>query len=147
MEERRRGYGVLKMVILSMVLSRGKAHGYEVYKTLENLACGAWRPSQGTLYRVLNEMVDEGLLRKEVVENRRRIAYYTATEKGIGIFLEMLREFIAKLGTVLPLAMEALARIAEDRRGDAKINDVIETLGIVATKLREYVEKLGGGRR
>ncbi len=113
MEERRKPYGILKMVILAIVLNKGKVHGYEIYKTIESFAYGAWKPSQGTIYRVLNEMVEERLLDKEVTEDRRQIAYYTITEQGIRIFLEIAQEYFRKLNTVLPLTVEAVMKVNE----------------------------------
>jgi len=141
-EERRKSYGVLKMVVLSTVLKKGRAHGYEIYKTLENLAPSTWRPSQGTLYRVLNEMVEEGLLSKEVVENRRRIAYYTATEKGIEFFLESVREFLAKLSAVLPLTLEAFTKVVEERGEEGRATTIAEILRELIEGIRRNLHRI-----
>ncbi len=139
MEERRKPYGVLRMVILAIVLSKGRVHGYEICKTIESFAYGAWRPSQGTIYRVLNEMVEEGLLDKEVIEDRRQVAYYTITEQGIRAFLEIAQEFFKKLNIVLPLTVEAVLKVNEYGYHTDEILARFLDLAKSIAKLYEYV--------
>jgi len=140
MEERRKPYGVLRMVILAIVLSKGRVHGYEIYKTIEGFAYGAWRPSQGTIYRVLNEMVEEGLLDKEVTEDRRQVAYYAITERGIRTFLEIVQEYFRKLNTVLPLTVEAVMKASEYGYDTREVLTRFLDLAESVMKLYRYVE-------
>jgi DNA-binding PadR family transcriptional regulator len=54
-------------------------HGYEMIKEIEERSEGAWTPSPGSIYPTLQMLEDEGLIRGEEVEGKRR---FTLTEEG-----------------------------------------------------------------
>jgi DNA-binding PadR family transcriptional regulator len=47
-------------------------HGYEMIQELEQRSGGLWRPSAGSIYPTLQLLEDEGLIRGEEGEGRRR---------------------------------------------------------------------------
>ncbi len=54
-------------------------HGYEMIKELEERTQGAWAPSPGSVYPTLQLLEDEGLIRGEESDGKRR---FTLTEAG-----------------------------------------------------------------
>jgi DNA-binding PadR family transcriptional regulator len=54
-------------------------HGYEMIKELEERTQGAWSPSAGSIYPTLQMLEDEGLIRGEESDGKRR---FTLTDAG-----------------------------------------------------------------
>jgi DNA-binding PadR family transcriptional regulator len=54
-------------------------HGYEMIKEIEERTQGAWTPSAGSIYPTLQMLEDEGLIRGEESDGKRR---FTLTETG-----------------------------------------------------------------
>jgi DNA-binding PadR family transcriptional regulator len=54
-------------------------HGYEMIKEIEERSKGAWTPSAGSIYPTLQMLEDEGVIKGEEVEGKRR---FTLTEEG-----------------------------------------------------------------
>jgi DNA-binding PadR family transcriptional regulator len=54
-------------------------HGYEMIKEIEERSEGAWTPSAGSIYPTLQMLEDEGLIRGEDSDGKRRFAL---TETG-----------------------------------------------------------------
>jgi DNA-binding PadR family transcriptional regulator len=54
-------------------------HGYEMIKEVEERTEGAWTPSAGSIYPTLQMLEDEGLIRGEESDGKRRFAL---TETG-----------------------------------------------------------------
>jgi DNA-binding PadR family transcriptional regulator len=54
-------------------------HGYEMIKEVEERTEGAWTPSAGSIYPTLQMLEDEGLIRGEESDGKRR---FTLTEAG-----------------------------------------------------------------
>lgn len=78
--------GHLETMVLS-VLERGEAHGFEVWRRLEEAGCGALKLKEGSLYPALYRLEKGSLLKAEWEEGntkrkgpRRRI--YKLTPKG-----------------------------------------------------------------
>lgn len=57
----RAGRGDIRAVILS-VLAEGPSNGYNVIKTIAERTGGTWRPSPGSVYPTLQQLVDEELI-------------------------------------------------------------------------------------
>lgn len=60
MMHRKRG---LRMVVVSL-LSTSPKNGVELMQDIENMTQGWWRPSPGSIYPLLEQLVSEGLIRK-----------------------------------------------------------------------------------
>ena len=67
--------GCLRPWVLS-IMSRGPKNGAEIIDEVEKMSFGGWRPSPGSVYPLLDEMCQEGLVQKK--EDGR----YELTEKG-----------------------------------------------------------------
>ncbi len=65
------------------VLQEQSLHGYEITKRVGDITCGCCAPTEGSLYPVLKEFVDNELVQYEtqLVSGRER-KVYTITPKG-----------------------------------------------------------------
>lgn len=70
--------GDVRAAILALLAER-PMHGYEMIKELEERTEGTWTPSAGSIYPTLQMLEDEGLIRGEESDGKRRFAL---TEKG-----------------------------------------------------------------
>ena len=77
----RRGFfrqGEVRLALLSL-LGDGPAHGYELMKRLEERSGGTYQASAGTVYPVLQQLEDEGLIRVQDDEGKK---VYHLTDAG-----------------------------------------------------------------
>jgi DNA-binding PadR family transcriptional regulator len=72
--------GDVRAAILDL-LAEGQAwNGYQIIQEIGARTQGVWRPSAGSVYPALQQLEDEGLIRAEAGEDRRR--NYTLTDEG-----------------------------------------------------------------
>src|SRR6478672_10560969 len=70
--------GDVRAAVLALLAER-PMHGYEMIKEIEERTDGAWTPSAGSIYPTLQMLEDEGLIRGEESDGKRR---FTLTEEG-----------------------------------------------------------------
>jgi len=91
----RAGRGDIRAVLLS-VLAEGPANGYTLIKTISARSGGSWRPSPGSVYPTLQQLVDEELIEASG-EGRR--TEYVLTASG--------RDYVAEHADELTRAWES----------------------------------------
>jgi len=67
---RKAARGDVRASVLAL-LSERPMHGYQIINELTERSQGAWRPSPGSVYPVLQQLQDEGLVRVEETDGRR----------------------------------------------------------------------------
>jgi DNA-binding PadR family transcriptional regulator len=67
--------GFLRPWVLT-ILGRGPKNGAEIIDEIEKMSWGGWRPSPGSVYPLLEELTEEGLIQK------RSDGRYEITQKG-----------------------------------------------------------------
>ena len=70
--------GDVRAAVLALLAER-PMHGYEMIKEIEERTQGAWTPSAGSIYPTLQMLEEEGLIRGEESDGKRR---FTLTETG-----------------------------------------------------------------
>jgi DNA-binding PadR family transcriptional regulator len=55
-----------------LLLAEEPRNGYQIMQEVEHRSDGVWRPSPGSVYPALQQLEDEGLIRSEEVEGRKR---------------------------------------------------------------------------
>ena len=70
--------GDVRAAALALLTER-PMHGYEMIKEIEERTGGIWQPSAGSIYPTLALLEDEGLVRSEESEGKRR---FTLTDEG-----------------------------------------------------------------
>lgn len=92
--------GFLKLAILKLVSQR-PLHGYALMKEIERMSEGTWRPSPGSIYPALQELLRSGYITQEQ-EGRKRIYRITPQGEKITRFaLDHLRVSITNLENLL----------------------------------------------
>ncbi len=67
---RRRGRGDVRASVLAL-LKEQPMHGYQMITELSERSGGLWQPSPGSIYPILQQLQDEGLVRPDESEGRR----------------------------------------------------------------------------
>ena len=57
-----------------LLLAEEPRNGYAIMQEIEERSDGVWRPSPGSVYPALSQLEDEGLIRSEEAEGRKRFA-------------------------------------------------------------------------
>ena len=138
----RAGRGDIRSVILS-VLAEGPSNGYGVIKTIAERTGGTWRPSPGSVYPTLQQLVDEELI-EATGEGRR--TEYTLTDAG--------RAYVTEHGDELKRAWESGAPKRSEQelafqQSVGKLMGVVGQFHHAATDAQRAaaVEKLDEARR
>jgi len=93
-----------------LLLAESPRNGYQLMQEIESRSGGLWRPSPGSMYPVLQQLEDEGLVRPEGPEGRR---VYQLTDEGRAYVAEHADE----LGTPWSTVADSLGGNAADFRG------------------------------
>lgn len=98
--------GFITALIL-LVLEKESSHGYKIGKAIEERTLGVWKPPSSTLYTVLGNMDEKGLIDiKEEQEKSGRIRkIYEITTKGE----EALKYILEKIITIKKSMMSAIS--------------------------------------
>ena len=75
---RRRGRGNVRAAVLAL-LAEEPRHGYSIMTELAERSGGLWRPSPGSVYPVLQQLQDEGLVTSQDSDGRR---VFSLTDEG-----------------------------------------------------------------
>ncbi len=133
---RRRRTQVLRHLILAVLATNPKLHGYGIYKRIVYVTQSVWKPSIGTLYRTLNEMVNEGLVRRESSDYRR--LEYEITSTGLEIFVKETLPHATKAAGILTEFLEAYREIRKRGNLPELPGELVEKLH----RLRKALEEL-----
>ena len=107
--------GALRLVVLGLIAEEPR-HGYDIIKALEAKFQGAYSPSPGAIYPMLQMLEEADLVASEANGNKRR---YSITEQGQAYLAEQAEE-LAKIN----------AQIAESsaETSSASLGDEIKAL-------------------
>jgi PadR family transcriptional regulator, regulatory protein PadR len=101
--------GTLDLLVLRILASRGRMHGFAITLRIEEISDSILRLEEGSLYPALHRMAQAGWLRSEwgASENNRRARYYSITAAGRRQLAEETKEWsqlTAAVARVLSLA-------------------------------------------
>jgi DNA-binding PadR family transcriptional regulator len=74
-----------------LLLAEEPRNGYQIMQEVQERSAGVWRPSAGSVYPALQQLVDEGLIRSEEHDGRKLFAL---TDTG--------RDFVSERGSERP---------------------------------------------
>ncbi|MEZ5227652.1 MAG: PadR family transcriptional regulator [Acidimicrobiales bacterium] len=75
------GRGDVRIAVLAL-LTEEPMHGYQIMSELAERSQGAWQPSPGSIYPLLQQLADEGLVTSDESDGRK---VFTLTEAGIAL--------------------------------------------------------------
>jgi len=90
-----------------LLIAETPRNGYQLMQEIENRTNGLWRPSPGSMYPVLQQLEDEGLVRPEGPEGRR---VYQLTDQGRAY----VEEHAEELGSPWAAVCESVDENARD---------------------------------
>jgi DNA-binding PadR family transcriptional regulator len=134
----------LRNLILRLLAEKPR-HGYDIIKRIEEITGGRWKPAAGTLYPLLEQMSDEGLIEVDRVESEgvkggKRVVY-RLTERGwrelvslllskLSYKLDFISYYFVESCTILRergFEAEAEALCSELRKGLEKLMKSVES--------------------
>jgi PadR family transcriptional regulator PadR len=76
--------GTLDLLVLKVLASRGKMHGFAITLRIEEISENVLRLEEGSLYPALHRMTQAGWLRSEwgLSDSNRRARYYSVIAAG-----------------------------------------------------------------
>jgi PadR family transcriptional regulator len=76
--------GTLDLLVLKVLASRGRMHGFAITLRIEEISDSVLRLEEGSLYPALHRMTQAGWLKSEwgLSDNNRRARYYSITTTG-----------------------------------------------------------------
>jgi len=101
----------LELLVLALLINEGEMHGYALRKKIISVTREHWNPSIGTIYRLLNNMSEKGLVDKSA-RGRRQV--YTITQKGVEYFAKISRSIITRRVGVLTELLKAYSTLAAE---------------------------------
>ncbi len=132
----------LRIHVLGIIISNKNIHGYGIYKKiLDNtrLIKRFGKPSIGTIYRVLNNLVEEGLVtRKEKKVGGRTLYYYAPTKKGMEEFARICEAFLDKTASGTKMILSSLPALYES---GINVKGIIERLEEIEKIIKESLVK------
>lgn len=136
---RRANRGDVRAAILSL-LAESPSNGYGLIRTIAEKTSGTWRPSPGSVYPTLQQLVDEELI-TAVGEGRR--TEFTLTDDGRAYVAEHEEELANAWNT------EADGNMQEFHQSIGKLMGVVHQFRSAATdeQRRAAIEKLDETRR
>jgi transcriptional regulator len=87
--------GTLDLLVLKILASQGRMHGYAITLRIEEISESVLRLEEGSLYPALHRMTQAGWLKSEwgLSESNRRARYYCITAAGRKQLAEETREW------------------------------------------------------
>ena len=139
--QRRASKGDIRSVILSL-LAEGPSNGYGLIKAIAEKTDGAWRPSPGSVYPTLQQLVDEELI---VSKGDGRKTEFELTEAGTTYVAEHADDF-SKAWEATPGRSESARAFMESL---GKFMGVVQQFrhGASDAQRKAAVEKLDDARR
>jgi len=119
--------GLLKIFILEMA-THNPISGNEVSQRITSLTNEVWKPSPGSIYFILKELVKNNRL-SEIYVPEKITRKYVTTEKGLNdlkLFRSFGKELILKQTSFLALT----ARILKDETTTKKLGEIIEQMTV-----------------
>ncbi len=102
--ERTMKKGFVNIFVL-LVLNKEPTHGYQLKKLIEERTFGFWTPSDSTMYTILNNLREKGLIRQsDIQDSDDTRKTYELTEKGketLEIMMQREREMRESMASLI----------------------------------------------
>ena len=148
----RRGFfrgGEVRLALLSL-LEQAPGHGYDLMKRLEERSGGLYHASAGTVYPVLQQLEDEGLVRSKEADGKKVFELTDAGRSELGAHAEAIewiwqragrwREWGCRMGPDTIEVASAVGRLTKaafsHARDDKKTERVLEILNRARSDLK-----------
>lgn len=142
--------GALRLVVLGLIASEPR-HGYDIIKALEERFAGAYSPSPGAIYPMLQMLEEADLVSSETTGNKRLYAiteagraYLKENEADLGRINEQMEEASGKAGmAALGAEMRGLGRTLFGRLRSGELSaEQAEKARAILADARKGLEEL-----
>jgi len=117
------GRGDVRTAALSL-LAEQPLHGYQIIQQIAERSGGVWRPSAGSVYPMLQQLADEGIVRMEESDGRR---VFHLTEAG--------QAHVAERRDDLAAVWDAMNDATDD--GLRELRDLIAQVGVATMQVAQ----------
>jgi DNA-binding PadR family transcriptional regulator len=117
--------GDVRAAILDLLGEGQPWNGYQIIQEIGARTDGVWRPSAGSVYPALQQLEDEGLVRTEAGDDRRRM--YTLTEDG--------QAYVEAHADELRASWDAVTGSVDD--AEYQLRDTIKQVMIAVTQVAQ----------
>lgn len=143
--------GDVRAAVLAL-LTEKPMHGNQIIAEIEQRSGGAWKPSAGSVYPMLQLLVDEGLIGAEAVDGRKtyslteagRVEADTPAGRGTPWAASEPHDFLG-MGALLPKAGVALAQAAAQVRRTGTPEQVEQAVTVLDEARRKLYSILAQG--
>lgn len=118
--------GVLRLAALRL-LSESSMSGTDLSKQIESVTRGEWRPSPGSVYLVLSELLRKGLI-AELPKREGNVRRYIVSSKGKEELARLTKETESDVGRQLNL-LAVYSSLAGRPDLQKKLSELAEGLG------------------
>jgi len=144
--QKEKSYTIYKDTLRSLVLrilADGPKHGYEIIKEIERITRGKWRPAAGTLYPLLEQLRNEGLIEVERVDHSRvrggrKIVYRLSTagwRRLSELLVEKAKAKVEMIDFFLVQGAKALRRAGFEEEAEKVCDTLVSGLGSLLDRL------------
>lgn len=134
-----------RFLILTLLAVK-PSHGYELSKKIEAITAGLVKASPGTIYPLLRELREQGLVEEDrVIEGGRLRKIYRLTREGARMLRDELALFYDITNRLLELAAEArrsLEQLQEPPGQECPPPRIVRALKRLRATIDEYLESL-----
>ena len=136
----------IRFLVLTL-LAISPSHGYDLGRRIEEITGGEVRASPGSIYPILRELREEGLVSEEsVVESGRLRKVYRLTRRGAEALYQQLQVFVDITNRILGVATLALKRLedqlSQPQGEECPSEELLQALRRVERALHEYITAL-----
>jgi len=117
--------GLLKIFIIDLA-SKYPVSGIEITEQVSALSKGVWKPSPGSIYYILKELVSKKRL-SEIYTPDKGVKKYIATEKGLED-LKLFRSFGTEILLKQAAFMSLASNLIQDEAASKALNSYISEL-------------------
>ncbi len=132
--------GVLGLLVMAVLASRGEAHGYEIMKSIEEITEGKWRPAPGSLYPLLMSLESEGLIECRSVGGGRVRKVCRLTREGTRYFIEEVGRRFSRIAPLTIAVLKSVKYLMD--RGLVSNYDVVNSVCRYLSELIRCSEEL-----
>jgi DNA-binding PadR family transcriptional regulator len=118
--------GVLRLAALKM-LSESSMSGSDLTKEIERVTGGEWRPGPGSIYLILGELLEKGLI-TELTKREGNVRRYIISGKGKAELEKMTRATEGDVARQLKL-LAVYSSLAGKQDLERKVRSLAETVG------------------
>jgi PadR family transcriptional regulator AphA len=129
-----------RFAVLGM-LSMGPASGYDIKKLMSQSTDHFWREGDGSIYPILKELLDEGMVNCETIngESGKPKKQYTITEDG----LRELQDWLKEDSFIATHRIEVMLKVFFGWNVNKQVTiDHIKKLHLRSVEMRKSLEKL-----